>query len=945
MTGVDGGADPGARPGWRWDVALSFAGAQRDYVEQVARALQARGVRCFYDADEQIELWGKYLAEELPTIYGEQAAAVVVFASAEYAARDWTRQERRAALGRAVRERREYVLPARFDDTPLPGLLSDVSYIDLRTKTPQQFAAMIADKLAALGIAPLAPLADAGNPAQDAGSACPAAAVPGDQRPAARPQQLPLAPERFTGRDRELTVLTSALAASANAGRTVVISAIGGTAGIGKTALALHWAHANAHLFPDGQLYFDLHGFGPSAEPTLPEVAVRAFLDALGMPAAKIPAGLDAQAGLFRSLVAGRQMLIVLDNARDMAQVDPLLPGSPPCAVLVTSRSQLAALQVRGATLLDLDVLSEREALDLLAGQLGEERLAAEPAAVTELLCYCGGLPLALGIVAARAALQPDFPLAVLADELRDTSSRLDALDAGDTSVNLRAVFSSSYATLDPATASIFRLLGLAPGPDVSLPAAASLAGQPIAQTRALLRKLERAYLVQQYLPGRYRMHDLVRLYSAEQADRSDARPRRRAALTRLFDYYISTAAAAMDAAFPAERYRRSRIEAPSASTVVFADSADAMAWLASERPNLVAMAVHTAERGWPRYTVRLAAIIRRYLETAIGYTGYSTDALTVHGHALTAAHNENDRAGEAAALQNLGTVYFRSGRYEEALESLTRALSLRRDIGDRGGEANTLDNLGGVYWGQGRLEEALDYYRQALALNQEVGDRPSEGRTLNNLGVVCVSLGRYNEAVSHLEQALDVASETGDRPAFGTLNNMGVAYERLGRYEQALDVLQQGLRECRESSFHSGEAATLDSLGVVFMRLGRHDEALERHREAIALALKIGDRGLEAEMLNNLGETLKEASQPEEALTTYQSAFALSTEIGNSYQAARALDGMAQILHSVGRLQDARRHWQQAVRIYTDLGVPDAEAVRACLTALDDSGRDHNDN
>ncbi|MCA1675170.1 MAG: hypothetical protein LC799_24255, partial [Actinobacteria bacterium] len=326
------------------------------------------------------------------------------------------------------------------------------------------------------------------------------------------PRQLPGASRLFTGRARELIRLTAVLDTGAEQGATVVISAIGGAGGIGKTTLALHWAHQNMERFPDGQLYVNLRGFDPSGTPMPPAMAVRGFLDALGVEPGAIPVDLDAQAGLYRSLVAGKRMLIVLDNARDTAHVAPLLPGSPTCTVLVTSRQQLAGLvTAHGAWHLALDTLTEVEGRELLTRHLGPDRVAAESEALSYLLERCAGLPLALGIVAARAVAHPRFPLAVLAEELRETAARLDAWDAGELNVNLRAVFSCSYDALAAEAAEVFRLLGIAPGPDISLAAVASLTAQSITRARALLRDLEAAYLVQQHAPGRYRMHDLIR--------------------------------------------------------------------------------------------------------------------------------------------------------------------------------------------------------------------------------------------------------------------------------------------------------------------------------------------------------------------------------------------------------------------------------------------------
>ncbi|MGW0277907.1 NB-ARC domain-containing protein, partial [Streptomyces sp. NPDC003006] len=398
-------------------------------------------------------------------------------------------------------------------------------------------------------------------------------------------RQLPAPPALFTGRTRELNALSATLEGQGDRGGTVVISAIGGTGGIGKTYLALHWAHHHTERFPDGQLYVDLRGFDPSGEPMASTVALRGFLDALGVESAAVPGDAEAQVGLYRSLVVGKRILVVLDNARDTAQVVPLLPGSPSCTVVVTSRHQLGGLVTAYmAKPLTLDALSEAEARQLLARQLGEDRLAAEPQAATAILERCAGLPLALSIVAARAATQPGFPLAHLAEELAETSTRLDALDAGDLSADLRAVFACSYRALEPAAARAFVLLGLAPGPDISLRAAAGLMGHTVPRARVLLRTVEAAHLIRQHTPSRYQLHDLVRLYAAERGHHDLDQPRCTAALRRLADFYLHTAHHASQLLDPHGTLELG-LDPPAAGCTPHrvADAATAREWFAAE--------------------------------------------------------------------------------------------------------------------------------------------------------------------------------------------------------------------------------------------------------------------------------------------------------------------------------------------------------------------------
>ena len=376
-----------------------------------------------------------------------------------------------------------------------------------------------------------------------ASSAAPPAARPA---PAGLPRELPAAVPHFTGRAGALAVLTELLDRP-EFSATVVISAINGTAGVGKTALAVHWAHQVSQRFPDGQLYVNLRGYDPSGAPLLSADAVRGFLDALGVPAAQIPAAPQAQAGLYRSLLSGRRMLILLDNARDVAQVRPLLPGSAGCLVLVTSRSQLTGLVAAdGARVLTVDVLTDAEALALLGRRLGPERVAAEPAAAAELIMLCARLPLALNIAAARAAARPKHSLAAVAAALRGERGRLDAFDTGDHASSARTVFSWSYRSLSQPAARMFRLLGLHPGPDITEAAAASLAGVAAEAAHRSLAELTAAHLVTEQVPGRFSFHDLLRAYAAEQLGSSDSPPERHAALGRMLDYYLHTAQAAV---------------------------------------------------------------------------------------------------------------------------------------------------------------------------------------------------------------------------------------------------------------------------------------------------------------------------------------------------------------------------------------------------------------
>jgi tetratricopeptide (TPR) repeat protein len=853
MTGATSRADPGARPERQWDVALSFAGTQREYVEQVAQALRARGVRCFYDADEQIELWGKYLAEELPVIYGEQVAAVVVFVSAEYAARDWTRLERRVALGRAVRERRDYVLPARFDDTPLPGLLSDMVTVDLRTRTPQQFATMIADKLALRTTEPTPP-ADAESPGRDTEVAHPTVAVPAgkaDSRrpgmhpdmspsPVAVPRQLPTALAGFEGRAAELEALTSLLEETALPGSTVVISAIDGMAGIGKTALAVQWAHQVADRFPDGQLYVNLRGFDPAGTPVMPAEAVRGFLDAFEVPVARIPVSLDAQAALYRSLLAGRRVLVVLDNARDADQVWPLLPGSPGCSVVVTSRNRLTSLIAGGAHPLTVDLLTVTDAYQMLARRVGADRVAAQPQAAQQIIDRCARLPLALSIVAARAAAYPDFPLTALAEELRDAEERLSALDAGEAATSVTAVFSWSYRQLSDPAARLFRLLGLHPGPDISVFAAASLAAVPVPAARLTLAELARAHLLTEHAPGRFAFHDLLRAYATTQTRTRDSGTDRDAARRRMLDHYLHTAQAAWSLSYPHQQ--QAITVAPLLPGVAPEEPADylaAWAWFTAEYPVLLALVQLAAATGHHTEAWQLPHMLVPFFERQ----GHWHDFAATHQTALAAAQRHADQKGQAHAHLGIGRARARIGRFDEARPHLQRALRLFEELGDQAGQSHAHSYLGMTFYTQECYGEALPHLQQAVDLARTGGYRQGLAAALNGLGWVHAQLGNAEQALTYSQQALPLFQDLGDRWGEGAaLDTIGYALDHLGHHQQAASYFEQSLAIDRELGDLFSQATDYDHLGDAHHAVGNITQARQAWQQALNILDQLGD-------------------------------------------------------------------------------------------------------
>ena len=655
------------------------------------------------------------------------------------------------------------------------------------------------------------------------------------------PRQLPVAARHFAGRAGALTALAG-LAAEAGgadgASRAMVISVIEGTAGIGKTALAVHFAHQVAGDFPDGQLYVNLRGFDPAGPPMTPGEAIRIFLDALGVRAAQLPASLEAQAGLYRSLLAGRRMLVLLDNARDAGQVRPLLPASPGCLVLVTSRSQLTGLAAaEGAMPLALDLVTGDEAHELLAARLGGDRLAAEPAAAQELIGLCARLPLALAIAAARAATQPALPLAALAAELRDAGGRLDALDVGDAAASVRAVFSWSYQQLDAAAARMFRLLGLHPGPAVGAPAAASLAGLPPRQARAVLAGLARAHLLAEQAPGRFAFHDLLRAYAAERAQADEDDAERHAAIHRMLDHYLHTAHPAALLIHPTSRTITPPPLQPGVEPQCLADIGQAQAWFEAERQALMGAATQALEAAFYTHAWQIAWALGRFLDLL----GHWDDWIAAEQIVLAATERLGDRAAQAFAHWQFGYARARLGDHGDAHAHLGQALSIYTELGDRAGAADAHTALGVTLEEQGRDADALGHTRQALELFTAAGDRAGQALALNGIGWLHIKLGDYRQALTSCGQALELFQELG--------------YPRL-------------------------EADIWDSLGYAHHHLGDHAESAACYQRALALYREIGDRYALAGTLDHFGDTRRAAGRPDEASAAWEEALAILDDL-----------------------------------------------------------------
>jgi DNA-binding SARP family transcriptional activator len=765
--------------------------------------------------------------------------------------------------------------------------------------------------------------------AADPALAAPEPAWPAGAAVPSVPRELPGGTRHFTGRADELAALTGLLDQAGDEPPTVVISAIGGTAGVGKTALALQWAHQVADRFPDGQLYVNLRGYDPG-QPVSAADALAGFLRALGVAGPDIPAEQSERAARYRSLLAGKRMLVVLDNAGDVEQVRPLLPGNPGCVVVVTSRDALAGLVAReGATRLDLDLFPLGDAVSLLRALVGI-RVDADHGAAAALAGRCVRLPLALRVAAELAATRPEVSLAELSDELADHQRRLDVLEAGgDPRTAVRAVFSWSYRHLDADAARAFRLMGLHPATDCDPGAVAALTGTTARQAGRMLDVLARAHLAQLAAPGRYGMHDLLRAYAAEQAAAVDSPQARRLALTCLFDYYLAAAAAAMDALYPAEKHRRPQPPPPAGPVPPPATEA-AREWLDAERSCLVSVTAYAASGGWPSHAIALAGILYRYLENG----GHLPDAQAVFGAALRAARETGDVPAQADALKNLGLVDTWQGYYQQAAANLASALELYRQIGDLVGQARTLSNLGIASWRHGQLQQAAGQLRQSVELCRETGDRFGESRSLTNLGLVQMRRGEVEQAVGHERESLAICRELGDRHGEAiALVNLSEVLCRQRSYAEAEEHLGDAQAIFRELGDRRGQGYVLLNLGRSLGGRGRFQQAAGVYRQALILFREIGDRTTEAEALNELGDALSAAGLPGQARGQHHEALALARQTRARYVQARAHDGLARSFKATGEAGRADQHWRQALALYTDLGAPEADQVRAQLT------------
>src|SRR5579859_927716 len=667
-------------------------------------------------------------------------------------------------------------------------------------------------------------------------------------RSAPAPAQLPADVADFTGREDQVRHLCDLLS-SADAhgeGGAVRIALVAGSGGLGKTSLAVHAAHQVRGSFPDGQLYVDLLGATP--HPLGVGDVLARFLRDLGVDGRDIPVDEAERSARYRTALAGRRMLIVLDNARDAAQVRPLLPGTASCSVLVTTRSRMPDLA--STQLVDLNVLDDEDALTLFSRVVGEKRAAAEPEATAEVLLACAGLPLAIRICAARLATRSGWTIATMANRLRDEHRRLDELSVGDLAV--RASFQVSYAALSAsaqpaglAPAVAFRLLGLWPGPSISSAAGAALFGIAEDLATDALEALVDAHLLESTSPDRYKFHDLLRVYAAERAMADLSEPDRDAAIGRLLRWYMRTSDAAASAV-AAHRYNVP-LEPAGAdpAPLTFATAGEALSWYDSERVNLVAATRQAASSGLHEVAWRIPAPLFVVFQSRNNWV----DCISTHRIALDSARRLGNRQGEAWVLNNLGWALGIAGN-SDSIGYLEQALAIRREIGDRIGEAQAANNLADAYRALGKREEALELLLRALDLNREVGYRLGEGVDLVNLGDVLLALDRADEAIEYLQQARRTFAEIDHPDGTGyALYWLGQCYASLGRDAEALDCLEQALASHQAAGNRYRQAVTLKSLGRAQARAGLFAAAKESSAEAAAIFEDLGDTAQAAEI------------------------------------------------------------------------------------------------
>jgi tetratricopeptide (TPR) repeat protein/transcriptional regulator with XRE-family HTH domain len=744
---------------------------------------------------------------------------------------------------------------------------------------------------------------------------------------AAAMRTLPRDIASFTGRQQELEQLGEA---AASAGRVVGIHAIGGMAGVGKTAFAVHAAHQLADRFPSGQIFLPLHGHTPGQQPVDPADALASLLITLGVPPAQIPPGLESRMALWRDRLAERQLLLVLDDAASSEQVRPLLPGAGASLVLVTSRRHLSALD--DTTAISLDTLPPGQAAALLVRLAGRAGLSPDDPAAAEITRLCGYLPLAIGMVARQLHHHPAWTAAGQAAELAAAVDRLELMTTENLSV--AAAFNLSYADLTENQQRLFRRLAPHPGPDVDAYAAAALDGTDLAAARRGLEALYDHYLLTEPARGRYRLHDLIREHARALAAHVDTDRDRDVATARLLDYYEHTAARAD--ALIARQARPRPASADGAIPVVapaMADGEQALAWARAERASLLACLDDATRTGQHIRVIALTAALAALLDL----DGPWIEAITRHTAAVRAAEHLGDRLGQANALSQLGAMRHATGDYSVSVRVREQALGIYRDLGNRLGQANALSDLGAVWQAMGDYPAAAEAQEQALGIYRDLGDRRGEGMALVDLGVVRWMTGDFPAAAEAQEQALGIYRDLGDRRGQAdALTYLGVVQMMTGDYPAAGRVLGQALGIYRDLYDRSGEAHALHRLGIVRRATGDYPGAIQAVEQALDISRDLGDRGGEAEGLNERGTLYRVSGDLAQAEGCHHEALELARAIASSWDEAHALAGLGRCALAAGRVSQAEVLLRQAVEIFQRIGTAEAPDLVAELDAVE---------
>ncbi|WP_233289850.1 AfsR/SARP family transcriptional regulator [Streptomyces microflavus] len=727
----------------------------------------------------------------------------------------------------------------------------------------------------------------------------------------ATPAELPHEAPGFAGRTGEIARLNALLAAAQDpaTANTVVISAIGGAAGIGKTALAVHWAHQVRDHFTDGQLYVNLHGFDHDRKPLEPGEALELLLRSLGLVASEIPPHHEAQGRVFRTLLAGRRMLVLLDNAASAEQVRPLLPSSPTCCVVVTSRNRLGDLVAHdGAHALPLDLLQPDEARALLSRTLGADRITTDEHAVGELIRLCGSLPLALRVAAARLAGDPGLRAADLVAEMAE-GNRLQALEPDDGAGSpLRSAFSLSYGVLAPAARRLFRLLGLFPGADFTSEAASALLDAPLPQARRLLSILTAAHLVEPVLAGRYRFHDLLREYAQERAQTEETSAERTGALERLLVRYLDTArATAGTGLFPELPRSLHPGEHPGRPSSTVPEQ-----WLGAELPNLLAVIDHSARHGPRPVAWYLNSTLFGHFWVHLPRKTWQAVAQT----ALRAAEAEGDLFGQSAMHSSLAAARWAGGHVRQATEHAARALEISRGIGWREGEGSGLGLRGMAKWAMADLDSAYEDFTAGLRIFHETGNHQFDGFGLVGLGMACRDLGRLHEAAVHLEHAVGLDAGLSRWNTSSAVQILGAVYCELGRLSDGLDLLRPALASPGRAGYRDSGAMMLDALAGINRELGRHEEGLEQAERALAMVGNTRRHWFQASILNTVAAAHRDLRHADQALHADAQALALARETRFRRAEADSLLSLSLTHQHMGHLDEARTHAEQALHL-----------------------------